>query len=353
MPYPSTFSYSLVLITLSLFSIFLTNNKPWLFVLIIGLAIVVALSHAFSFMTFCAGIIAICVERGWICFRKNMHLFILGFLIFCIAILLWPYFPISGLLQSNSAEIYNNACSIMYVDVLNRIYPALLGLPFLFLLAKEKPKHPLITMFVLLTLTYAIGGIFHKEFLGRVVSSIVLILHISLAYGLVYYLSILKQRSSTKLFVMAKCAVCFFIIFMILITGWAGLKKNFFRFSNAKTIAQEYSFLPRYVKEYDVVLSDIDTSWVVPAFAGKVVAISCFYGFVPVSELKQRWADLDTFFDGNTTLNIRESIIKKYHVHFLLFNKVETPNWEMIAKPFIAIGTMLFNNGKYVLISVA
>jgi hypothetical protein len=73
-----------------------------------------------------------------------------------------------------------------------------------------------------------------------------------------------------------------------------------------------YTFLHDYVGQYEVVLADLKTSFIVPLVAGKVISVLRALAFIPDEE--QRRADLATALDPGTPQATREAIIARYGV---------------------------------------
>ena len=77
--------------------------------------------------------------------------------------------------------------------------------------------------------------------------------------------------------------------------------------------------LAHAVGQYDVVFSDLDTSWKIPAFSGKVIA-----SYNPVhwvGDMDKRRSDTHKFFAAETVYDERIAILKRYNVDYLLVDK--------------------------------
>ena len=71
------------------------------------------------------------------------------------------------------------------------------------------------------------------------------------------------------------------------------------------------------VGEDDVVLSDLQTSWLVPGINGKIVAALHYELFVP--QQRQRQRDLETFFATDSEAE-RRKILQRYNVRWIILN---------------------------------
>ena len=113
---------------------------------------------------------------------------------------------------------------------------------------------------------------------------------------------------------------------------------------------QQYLFLSGLTSQYDVVLSDIDTSWVVPTFGGKVVACQHALAFVPEHDIRRK--DVSDFFHDTTSHQRRLEIIRKYQANFLLLHKARIAMWRTMVDSFAPVGRVVFDNNQFVLISL-
>jgi hypothetical protein len=72
------------------------------------------------------------------------------------------------------------------------------------------------------------------------------------------------------------------------------------------------------VQENDVVLSDLQTSWLVPGINGKIVAALHYELFIP--DQRQRRQDLEGFFDDDSPSQ-RRKILQRYNVRWIVLNR--------------------------------
>jgi hypothetical protein len=113
---------------------------------------------------------------------------------------------------------------------------------------------------------------------------------------------------------------------------------------------QSYLFLPRLTAQYDVVFSDIRSSWIVPTFGGKVVATGNPLPFVPDQDVRR--SDVDRFFSREATLVQRQEIIQKYNANYLLLKKGGGRAAEGLQQPFLPGARVEFESDGFVLISL-
>jgi hypothetical protein len=77
--------------------------------------------------------------------------------------------------------------------------------------------------------------------------------------------------------------------------------------------------LKKYLREGDVVLSDIYSSWSIPVYTGARI-IALFHTPPHVNDNLERVKAVETFYDGSTTSEERNKIVKKYGVTHILLN---------------------------------
>ena len=77
------------------------------------------------------------------------------------------------------------------------------------------------------------------------------------------------------------------------------------------------------IGQHDVVLSDRETSWMIPSSRGRIVAALHLEFFVKGQA--ERAADLEDFFNEATSDNRRLEILRKYHVRWIVLNSAMLP----------------------------
>ena len=110
------------------------------------------------------------------------------------------------------------------------------------------------------------------------------------------------------------------------------------------------TFLPRFVEPGEIVLSDLETSWLVPSFGGKVIAGLHAQAFIADND--QRVEDLNGFFDPSASDQSRLAVIARYGPTYLLLDKQNTPEWKALAGRFEQEhhSRQLFDNEQFLLI---
>jgi hypothetical protein len=140
------------------------------------------------------------------------------------------------------------------------------------------------------------------------------------------------------------------IIFTLILT-WKPLERTLAGALHAHPPAyKNYLFLSRFAGQYDVVLSDIKSSWILPTFGGKVVAAIHPLAFVPDHDTRR--SDLDSFFNRKTAFAERQRILQKYNTNYLLLKKSEKSIWRDLQQSFMTQGRVVFESDSFILISL-
>ncbi len=341
--YPSTFSAWLLFITLTyLIRFSKSHNKLYLIPIVIFITLV-QISHPLTYIVLITGIIAFSI--GLNDFKRIELLFVFLTIIIAFGLsVLWPYYPYLKLILSDS-NLFNARNGIMYDSVISKIYPLFICIPLLFLRLKQNRRDSISIFFIGLALIYLFGGITGKYALGRVISYAVLILQIILANYVAEIengLKFAKFKSHTL-----KFSFSIFIILVLFPFSYnAMINTASHALHKLKNNYEQYAFLSRYTKQYDLILADLNTSWMVPSFGGKVIASEKPLPFV--KDEKSRQNDINSFFNSKTPLPAKIAIVQKYDVNYLLLNKKED-NWESLENSFRKYGSINFQNNNFIL----
>jgi hypothetical protein len=204
-------------------------------------------------------------------------------------------------------------------------------------------------MTVILSAVYVFGALSGKYTLGRVISYIVLLLHVAIADVVSDFE--LKMNRGHLVDCLRRWVVTAGVVAFSLFLSWNSLNVTLLRaFSTREPVYGSYLFLSRLTGQYDVILSDIRTSWIVPTFGGKVIAALHPLAFVPDHEIRK--SDLKKLFDEETTLAERRRIIKKYGANYVLLNKLTIANFQEPARVFESLGKFIFHSDSFMLIAV-
>lgn len=348
LPYPSTFAAALALITLGVNRLRIATMRQIWVIPIFLMAVTVLISHPITFLFLAVGLVSqSCIATGAVTYQIMLVWGLLSLAL--LAAVFWPYFPVLKLLMGGSS-VYDFSNRIMYEHVLSRIWPSLIGVPLIIASMKSNWRRPLVWMLAFLSGIYAFGTISGKYSYGRVISFIVLLLHIGIAEHLSMLESVIQKiRGSSwlqRLILPASVIVIAVLLSSIPLT-----------ITLARTLHEQpppyksYLFLSQFIRQYDVVLSDTDTSWMVPTFGGKIVAAKHPLAFVPDQDVRK--ADIDRFFDRETAKGERQKIMDKYRVKFLLLRRVGGPGWQELQQSFMSYGKLAYESDTFVLIMLS
>lgn len=348
LPYPSTFAAALTLIAVGMNRLRIeTKRQIWL-VPIFLIAVTVLLSHPTTFLFLAVGLVSqSCAEKGSV----PSQIVLVGSLLslaFLVAAL-WPYFPMLSLFFDTSTSMRDMDSRLMYQQVVSMIWPSLIGVPLVIANMRSSWRRPLVLMLVILSGIYVFGAISGKYSYGRVVSFIVLLFHVTIAEHLsMFEYRIHEIHASSWL---QPPIVPASVIVLALLLSFTPLRSTLVHaILEQPPTYKSYLFLSRFICQYDVVLSDIQTSWIIPTFGGKVVAALHPLAFVPDQDVRR--SDLDRFFNRKAVLSERQQIIQKYEANYLLLRKSEGVNWQDLQQSFMPQGQVVFESDSFVLISL-
>jgi hypothetical protein len=358
LPYPSTFALALSLLGLSLgfnrsarFSFF---SLAFIYVLFWC----VLLTHPLTAIFFATGLIC----QLWSTAAELRQRKVLADVFFgslaIFAATRWPYFSLVALI-AGAGDVYHPENQSMYVDVLSKIWPTLVALPFAAWALKNRAGQAILLMIVMLACIYIYGGLTEKYSFGRVISIIIILMQLLIAVGIVrleqvaiYSKPVLATVIPLALFV----TLVYFSAPWLLATSTRALTTvNSIRLGRPMSTQHAYKdllFLQQHVGDNSVVLSDLETSWIIPSIRGKVIGALHPQAFV--ADQKQRFDDVNLFFNGNTSSSQRLLITEKYRAEYVLLNKQTTANFTELQQMFIAsrLATVIFESDRYLLLKL-
>lgn len=348
LPYPSTFAGALTLIACGLNGIRIGTKRQLWVIPIFFISVTVLISHPTTFLFLSVGLISQSfTDRGPVLSQSLLVGGLLGLSLLAVAF--WPYFPVWSLLSDVSTHMRDMDSKVMYQQVVSRIWPSLLAVPLIIINIKSGWRRPVVLMVLVLSGIYAFGAISGKYSYGRVISYIVLLFHVVISE----YLSKLESKiykSYPPSFRQRLIAPAGVMVLALLLSFMPFLRVFGHAVLGQQSSYNSYLFLSKFTKQYDVVLSDIETSWVVPTFGGKVVASLHPLSFVPDHDVRR--ADLDRFFSGETAFFERQQIVQKYRANYLLLSKSAVAPWNELKRSFMTQGQVMFESDDFVLISL-
>ncbi|HET9317372.1 MAG TPA: hypothetical protein VFQ51_17405, partial [Vicinamibacteria bacterium] len=181
LPYPSTFASVLALGTLAVFPRLAPSPKRWV-PLVLPVATLVWIVHPVTGMFLWVGLLAVSLSAP----RSKWHwlaLAVTGAVAFGLA-MAWPMVPMRELWFGQIERVHEGN-DLMYADPIARIWPALLGLPWLVMRWRRDHRDPLCLFTVGLGLLVTWGGLSGAWSYGRLFSHLALLLQVALADALV------------------------------------------------------------------------------------------------------------------------------------------------------------------------
>lgn len=354
LPYPSTFCIALSLIGLSLFVEKFDSSKLLSNVILFLIVFFVLLSHPLTFIFLASGLFFLTFLTKSIQLIKLIY-FIALISVAGITSFLWPYFSLYDLLVSGS-KVYHHSNSIMYQDVWNRIWPNILLLPFLWLALRSRQAIIIVVWFLSLCILYVYGILSSNYSYGRIISYCIVLFHILAAGGI----------SQLELNLEKTCSMACKLYRILLIVTLLSLSLYWVPYVATRllTIANQIIknnsfinqvsyknlvFIKNFVTSDQLVLADLDTSWMIPTFGGKVIAALHPQAFIV--DIFDRQNDVDSFFSVDANKESRLKVINKYRPQFLLLDLTK-PVSKIIENELSEFLVQINSNDQYRLFEV-
>lgn len=355
LPYPSSFALALSLIGLTVHSRQLRHSSIAYQIALILICASILITHPLTAIFFLVGLVCQTLTIVNLC---TTDLIKVAATIACSVLLTfaWPYFSMLELM-TGGGNAYNYSNTPMYLAVFDHIWPTLLALPVILVQALKAKSRTVGLILLCLVFIYIGGYISTKYSYGRSIAFILLITNILLAQTIVHVERTILYRYALAAF-MLKVILVFILSFYLGL--W--LKQTTSRFLTignsiylgrpiaSQILYRDLLFISNYTQQDDLIMADIERSWIIPTLGGKVVATDHPLAFVP--NWYKRKLDLIEFFNPETSPMRREEIFDSFHPNFLLITKTEESNWMMIFKQFTteAKGIKVFEDNKYVLL---
>jgi hypothetical protein len=265
----------------------------------------------------------------------------------------WPYFSIVQLMLGAGAA-YHPSNASMYLEIIQGTWPILLTLPLIIWRTTQRANRAIVLAMLGLLAMYIWGYYSRQYSFGRSIAFLLLLSNILVAQCLTeierwsrpQILSVIKTITASALCLAAG-------VWLYQSTSRILTIANSFYLG--RPIASQISyrdlvFLKDYVRHDDLVLADLNSSWILPSLAGKVVATKHPLAFVPDWFLRKE--DVVEFFDPKTTAQMRETILKKYQPQYLLIKKSETIPWNDILIQFAEGRLPIVNSDNFILLKL-
>jgi alpha-1,6-mannosyltransferase len=342
LPYPSTFAIAM---TFWIFSIYsgASNSKPK--ALLCGvLTSVVVLSHPTTALFTILGLLSIALHN-----YKNSRCpsFVAWLLVISVAApltLLWPYYSFRDLITANNPGVHQQSVSL-YSDLVVHTWPVIVLLPFaLILLASRLTKNRCDAISLMLAsaiLIYILGYTTGLYGVGRIVSFVAILVQIVIATQLIALES--KLRTGKARFI-AVTLPALFVLAALQNNNVKAFERAFEGFRGSRFSYERYESLAKHVGQYDLILADLQTSWKLPSFSGKVIASK--HPAHWVEDEAERRSDLSQFFSSQVDPTKKFAIIRRYRPDYILINRRAVQNTE----PYSKFGSRVYENDRFILL---
>jgi hypothetical protein len=350
MAYPSTVAATMTFAGLAGWEKVLRGRRGLMLMLVVVDAALLPLVHPAMALAFFVGAALLWLRHPVPELRSAVGPLGLVALAAVVAVLAWPYYSFVSVLTT-WASAFNALNKPMYEGLLTRGLPALAGVPFVVRRLRSDARDGLSWFLAGLTVLYIYGGVSGDYGAGRILSFIILLLHIALADGLLGWWqdATAARRIAARRIGLPVLAVVFVFELVNLAPGFARAIP-----STLTPSALARHIPPRHYAHYgsalagvrpdDVVLATDRVAWAVPAFGGKIVSPLHPQAFVADQGARAR--DVRTFFDSRTAMAERRAILKRYQVSFILWDDADpTPGVTAgtvmeVAQPVRTVGSL-------------
>jgi len=366
LPYPATFAAALVLLTLWIHLRFLASGNPRYLIPELLLTTVVLLTHPVDIVVLATGMVGLTASASGGQLTRRMLLMLATLALATLLAMLWPYFSLVDLLLGSDNQLYREQVNAddrnMYVAVLGRIWPMLVVLPVMCKRLLKRPCDGLVLWLVGLLLAYGFGWISGIWSLGRLISAAMLVGAIVLADERVKATEFLVTaspvrrcaRRGVQVGTVALLAVGAFYArngFAVLpdpVLAW--IPENWVGDEVVLVDLSDYEFLTATVGDGAVVMADGFTPLAVAAYGGKVVSVPRPEAFVDTVD---RAVDSARFFDVATPKPVRQEILARYGVSFILLANDDLARSPDTYAPVLELGTVAYRNGRFTVVRPA
>ena len=346
LPYSSTFATATMFLSFSVFIKYLNNKKLKWLILLSTLTWIIVLTHPLTSIVFFTGIFFFLIDSGKFTFNLLLYTALSVILIPFIGAILWPYYPFLDLLLHQAPDFnseFHTSHENIHKEISSKIYPSLIGIPICIYRLKKKKSDALVWILIVLSAISIICLITKTWMFGRVISFIMIILQIIIAIWVSEVESKALKKNFSYIFLYVSI-ICFTLFF-------ANKAKYIIKRSITKceNDYDKYAFLSQFTKQYDIILSDINTSLIVPVFGGKVVATG--FPLPWVMDLQERRNSIEIFFSDSCNEKERIYIINRYHANFILINKKAITSPIMI-NDLNNLGKQIYSDQNFILIKL-
>jgi len=242
---------------------------------------------------------------------KKSFVVIIPIIILC---LLWPYYNVLDLFYDSNIDFHQQS-NVLYSNVLATNWPLFFVVLGFFIIKYDRILNFLtITVFFLL-LFFTIGYVLKLYGLARVISNIMMLSHIIIAYIIV---KCIGDYNLLKRIFLLSIIVAFILSIYI---NYQSINYTFYGIFRNRNIEyyKKYNFLRNYVTSNDIVFSDENSNCFIPSFGGKVISFD--HPLYWINDIDLRRKDVNSFFNIDNSDSIRQLLIDKYNPDYILIDK--------------------------------
>ncbi len=364
--YPSFFVLNTFLLSIILFTRSFTNIKSTFLFLVIYSFIIV--THPTSFLPVIVLHGFMLIKSVGIKYDSRYLLFVITILSSLFLVQFYPLFPFYKIFTDPDAAVFKDRSFELYDNFISNIWPVLVAMPLLFVKGfKTTLKNPLFHAVFFLLLVYLAGYIFASYGVGRVMGYALLFIQ------LLYAEKIAALEKSKQSFILVSTLT----IILLFSLQMSSLINRFFPKSESETNAlkieakegnpdssiekrritisgiedhySKFKVLRDLIDPYDIVLSDLRSSWFIPSFSGKVIA--SYHPIYFQEDSNTRREDIIEFYKKSTTNTFRKKILVKYQVNYILLNHSYFSQNSKSYKDILKLGEITFQNADITLLT--
>jgi hypothetical protein len=334
LPYPSAFATVTGLATMCL--LFRMARTPgggsrWRYGLFGALIAITIVSHLISGAWTLIGCAAIAAQR--VRDRRTAVRLLVTVVVAGVAVLLWPLFPMLGLLGDSTRLDPGHAA--LYDHLLARCWPLLLAVPVLVWRWRHDHLDPLVTIVISSLAVFAAGWITGRYTLGRIFPVVALVAHIAIAQVAagaerrVFPAPAAGAERSAPDRVSRRLALVGLVGILLLTTWGVWNVKGGFRVAQPEWLGgkpadnayTQFETIAEYVPVGRVALVDGIAGQVVPAYGIRLMAPS--YLEPLSSDEEERRHDQAVVLDPRTSATDRAAVLARYHVDAIVLDTAQ------------------------------
>jgi hypothetical protein len=340
LPYPSTFAISCAFLLLTM--LFYENGIFRWLLFAMGSAIVFIIhpNTGLLLVGWSLAIRFVLTSKSVLKTGQVLIAFIASFALCCA----WPYFDFLAVLGS-AENLFNEQSRPLYIPGAAKLAIALLMIPMIRLHKLDKPGKILLIAAGGMLAIYLLGAFTGNYSVGRIASGIMMCFQLFAVHQCNQYTISHPEKRRMVL------SSAFLFILVLFASNFKTVKEHL----NPKPVRQDlvyrkYFFLREAVSARAVILSDVTTSWKLPAINGCVVAWE--HPLYNVNDQIERLEAARRFFSDSILTPGRNEIVSRYRPDYLLIDRQNISISDATMDSVSAMGETLYHQGEISLIKL-